>query len=185
MASKPTAQRKPIELSRKAEILSEVRAGKLTITEIARKFRIAKSTLTGIIKDGARVTAALNDGDFTSKRKKMRTAAHKSLEDVHLAWIQCARSANLPVNGIVLKAKVEEIALKMDIEFACSDGWLDRFRKRHELVFRSVAGEAAAVDEVTCNDWRLTKLKQILQDYDLGDVYNVDETALFYQLLPQ
>nr|XP_037285031.1 tigger transposable element-derived protein 4-like [Rhipicephalus microplus] len=107
------------------------------------------------------------------------------MENVLLAWIQPARSVNLPVNGVVLKAKAEEIALRMNIEFACSDGWLDRFRKRHGLVFRSIAGEAAAVDEVTCNDWRLTKLKEILQDYDPGDVYNVDETALFYQLLPQ
>ncbi|KAH8032577.1 hypothetical protein HPB51_026030 [Rhipicephalus microplus] len=85
MASEPTIQRKLIELSRKAEILSEVRAGKLTKTEIARKFGIAKSTLTGIVKDSVRVTAALSDGDFAPKRKKMRTAAHKGLEDVLLA----------------------------------------------------------------------------------------------------
>nr|XP_037286028.1 tigger transposable element-derived protein 4-like [Rhipicephalus microplus] len=140
---------------------------------------------TGIVKKSARVTVALSDGDFAPKRKKMRTAAHKGLEDVLLAWIQRARSVNLPVNGVVLKAKAEEIALRMNIEFAYSDGWLDRFRKRHGLVFRAIAGEAAAVDEVTCNDWRLTNLKEILQDYDPGDVYNVDETALYYQLLPQ
>ncbi|KAH7997483.1 hypothetical protein HPB51_026406 [Rhipicephalus microplus] len=105
MASKPAVQRKPIELSRKAEILSEVRAGKLTNIEIARKFGIAKSTLTGLVKDSARVTAALSDGDFAPKRKKMRTAAHKGLEDVLLAWIQRARSMNLPVNGCSSEGK--------------------------------------------------------------------------------
>ncbi|KAH8025962.1 hypothetical protein HPB51_014295 [Rhipicephalus microplus] len=134
MACKPTVQRKPIELSSEAEILSEVRACKLTKTEIACKFGIAKSTLMGIVKDCAQVTAALSDGGFAPKRKKMRTAAHKDLEDVLLAWIQRARSVNLPVNGVVLKAKEEEIALRMNIEFACSDEWLDRFRKTRTCV---------------------------------------------------
>ncbi|KAH6939316.1 hypothetical protein HPB50_016942 [Hyalomma asiaticum] len=93
---------------------------------------------TGIVKNSVRVNAALSNGDFAPKRKRMRTAAQKGLEDVLLAWVQCAGSANLPVNGVVLKAKAEEIALRMDVEFACSDGWLDRFQKRHGLVFRSI-----------------------------------------------
>ncbi|XP_037555333.1 tigger transposable element-derived protein 4 [Dermacentor silvarum] len=185
MSARASVQRKPITLAKKAEILSDVKAGKASKTEIARKYGIAKSTLAGIIKNEARVTAAFNDGEFAPKRKKMRTAANKGLEDVLLAWIQRARSANLPVNGVVLKAKAEEVALRMNLKFSCSDGWLDRFRKRHGLVFRSIVGESAAVDEATCNDWRLTKLKDLLREYNPRDIYNVDETAVFYQMLPQ
>ncbi|KAH7966389.1 hypothetical protein HPB49_015915 [Dermacentor silvarum] len=138
MSARASVQRKPITLAKKAEILSDVKAGKASKAEIARKYGIAKSTLAGIIKNEARVTAAFNDGEFAPKRKKMRTAANKGLEDVLLAWIQRARSANLPVNGVVLKAKGEEVALRMNLKFSCSDGWLDRFRKRHGLVFRSI-----------------------------------------------
>lgn len=134
MSSKPSIRRKPIALSQKANILAEVRAGKLSKTEIARKFGIAKSTLSGIVKGEARVTAALSDGEFAPKRKKMRTAAHKGVEDALFAWIQRVQSANLPVRSAVLKAKAEEVARRMNVEFSCGDGWLDRFRKRHGLV---------------------------------------------------
>lgn len=41
-----------------------MRAGKLLKTEIAHKFGMARSTLSGIVKDEARVTAALNGGEL-------------------------------------------------------------------------------------------------------------------------
>ncbi|XP_064488392.1 tigger transposable element-derived protein 4-like [Ornithodoros turicata] len=180
--SKRACQSIPLET--KVAILSEVNSGKLSKTEIAKKFGIPKSTLSGIVKDKTRILESFNNGGFGPKRKRMRTAAHRDLEDVLVTWIQRARSANLPVNGPVLRAKGEEIATRLDIEFSCSDGWMDRFRKRHGLVFRSVVGEAAAVDETVCQDWRSSRLRQLLEEYDPADVYNADETALYYQLLP-
>ncbi|XP_065289801.1 tigger transposable element-derived protein 4-like [Dermacentor albipictus] len=184
MASRPIARKKPLELLEKIEVLNEVCTSWLSKTEIARKFGIAKSTVSGIVRDEAQITTALQDGEFVPKRKRMRTAMHKDLEDILLAWVKQARGANLPVNGVVLKAKSEEIALRLNVEFACSDGWLDRFRERHGLAFCCIVGEAAAVDETACSDWRQNKLNDLMEECDPQDIYNVDETALFYQLLP-
>ncbi|KAH8032479.1 hypothetical protein HPB51_025932 [Rhipicephalus microplus] len=97
-----------------------------------------------------------------------------------------AQEKKLPhLIGTFRLARAEEIVLRMDIALACSDGWLNRFRKPHGLVFRPLTGEATAVDKTTCNDLRLTKLKDVIQEHDLSDINNVDETALFYQMLPQ
>jgi hypothetical protein len=42
-----------------------------------------------------------------------------------------------------------ELAELMKIEgFAASNGWLDKFKERHGIVFKSVQGEAAAVNSV-------------------------------------
>lgn len=89
------------------------------------------------------------------------------------------------MNRTVLSAKGEEISQRSNIDFSCSNGWLHRFQKRHELVFHSIVGEAAAVDKAVCDDWRLTKITHLLEEYEPGDFYNVDETALYYQLLPE
>ncbi|XP_064461630.1 tigger transposable element-derived protein 4-like [Ornithodoros turicata] len=182
--SKRTSQ--ALSLAKKVEILQEVEDGKLLKTEIARKFGIAKSTVCGIVKNRQKIMDAFSGSEFAPKRKRMRTAAHKDLEDVLLAWIRQARSSNLPVSGVVLRAKAEEIALRLHVEgFSCSDGWLDRFRKRHGLVFRSIVGESADVNDAACTDWRSSRLKDLMEEYDAVDIYNVDETALYYQLLPQ
>ncbi|XP_064475752.1 tigger transposable element-derived protein 4-like [Ornithodoros turicata] len=179
--SKRTCQ--SFQLEKKVEILSEINAGKLSKTAIAKKFGIAKSTLSGILKDTSRILETFNSGEFGPKLKRMRTAAHKDVEDVLVAWIQRARSANLPVNGVVVRAKAEEIASCLNIDFSCSDGWLNRFRRRHGLIFRAIVGEAAAVDESVCEDWRSTRMKKLLEEYEPANVYNVDEIALYYQLL--
>ncbi|KAM7312005.1 tigger transposable element-derived protein 4 [Ixodes scapularis] len=176
---------KSLPLARKVEILEEVKAAKLSKAANARKFGIAKSTLSGIVKDEKKRLDAYNDGDFAPKRKRMRTVAHGNLEAVLIAWIRRARSDYLPVNGTVLRAKAEGILQRLNIDCSCSDGWLDRFRKRHELVFRSIVGEAATVDKAACDDWRLTKMTHLLEEYEPGDIYNDYETALYYQLLPK
>lgn len=61
---------KSLRLARKVEILEEAKAAKPSKTAIASKFSIAKSMLSGIVKDGKRILDAYNDGDFAAKRKK-------------------------------------------------------------------------------------------------------------------
>ncbi|XP_064478259.1 tigger transposable element-derived protein 4-like [Ornithodoros turicata] len=179
--SKRTCQ--SVQLKKKVEILLEIYAGKLPKPAFVMKFGISKSTSSGILKDSSCVLETFNSGEFGPKRKRMRTAAHKDLEDVPVAWIQRARSANLPVNSVVVRTKAEEMALRFNIYFSCSDEWLDRFRRRHELIFRAIVVEAATVEESVCEDWRSTRMKKVLEEYEPANVYNVDQTALYYQLL--
>ncbi|XP_064461904.1 tigger transposable element-derived protein 4-like [Ornithodoros turicata] len=182
--SKPMSQ--ALSLTKKVAILQEVEDAMLLKTEIAKKFGIAKSTVCGMVKNRQKIMDAFSGSEFAPKRKRMQTAAHKDLEDVLLAWIRQARSSNLPPSVVVLRAKAEEIALRLHVEgFSCSDGWLDRFRKRHGLVYRSIVGVSADVDDAACTDWRSSRLKDLMEEYDAVNIYNVDETALYYQLIPQ
>ena len=43
-----------------------------------------------------------------------------------------------------------------------------------------MSGESADVNDEVVNDWK-TKLQEILKSYDPKDVYNMDETGLFYR----
>jgi hypothetical protein len=51
-------------------------------------------------------------------------------------------------------------------------------------VFEALNGESAAVDETVVEDYVSTTLPNFLRDYDSKDVFNMDETGLFYKLLP-
>ena len=88
------------------------------------------------------------------------------------------------VNGPLLRDKAQELAklLKHD-SFHCSGGWLDRFKVRHNIIFRAVCGEAASVSEDVVGDWIASHLPALLTQYDACDVFNADETDIFYLLL--
>ncbi|XP_049832850.1 tigger transposable element-derived protein 6-like [Schistocerca gregaria] len=49
---------------------------------------------------------------------------------------------------------------------------------------RAVCGESAAVSDESVEHWKEEVLSPILEGFESGDVYNVDETGLFYQLMP-
>ena len=68
--------------------------------------------------------------------------------------------------------------------FQCSDGWLDRFKKRRAITFRIVSGEANSVPKDIVDDWLCNELPSLLEEYDPKDVFNADETGLFFKLLP-
>jgi len=51
-------------------------------------------------------------------------------------------------------------------------------------VFRNICGEGKSVNEQDVNAWQQSLLPQILQTYQAKDIFNADETGLFYQMLP-
>ena len=68
--------------------------------------------------------------------------------------------------------------------FEASNGWMDNFKDRHGILFKSSQGEAAAVDEGYVRQWQRQVLREELAKFKPDDIYNVDETWLFWQLLP-
>jgi len=60
------------------------------------------------------------------------------------------------------------------------------FKERHAISFKANCREAKSVDydSTSMNDWP-QKLNTILQSYHPKDIYNADETAIFYKLMPE
>jgi len=77
------------------------------------------------------------------------------------------------------------LAEELGIEnFKASEGWLDNFKERHSIKFRSEQGEAAAVDMEVVENWQQTLLRDALANYSPDDVFNADETGLFWKVMP-
>jgi hypothetical protein len=94
----------------------------------------------------------------------------------------------LAIPPSLLQIKAIELASKLDIPeelFSASNGWLDRFRKRSGFRCASLFGEGGDVDK---NDpeliLKLRKLEETIDTYDVENIYNMDETGLFYRMVP-
>ncbi|KAJ6636929.1 Tigger transposable element-derived protein 4 [Pseudolycoriella hygida] len=53
----------------------------------------------------------------------------------------------------------------------------------HQLSFKIMSGESTDVDKEAVNDW-YKQLPNILKDFEPDDIFNMDETGLFFKCLP-
>ncbi|XP_037557867.1 tigger transposable element-derived protein 4-like [Dermacentor silvarum] len=175
-----------LDLATKVKIMKEVEERGIAKQDIARRYGIKPNTLSNFLKSKRSRLEAVEKDQFKMSRKRMRTGAHPELEQALLIWIREARSNHLPLSGDIVAAKALSLAAMLGIEnFASSDGWLTRFKQRHDLVFKSVSGERASVDQETCATWREQQLREYLSEYKPEDIFNANETALFYKMLPE
>ena len=76
-------------------------------------------------------------------------------------------------------------AVHMGIPFNGSGGWLWRFHNRHGIRNKKVHNEAGSTDSGVVEPFRLIFQKLIQEeDLHLSQIYNADETCLFWCLLP-
>ncbi len=154
--------------------------------EISKKWgvEVKRTTVKGILSKKDAIEAAINAG-VPSKRMKLTQAHDPKLDEGVLMWLKQARGQNLPVSGNLIKEKAMKLAELMHIpNFMASDGWLDNFKKRHGITFKTVQGEAGAVDSQSLLEWQQQVLRPLLGQFSADDVFNLDETGLFWQLLP-
>lgn len=170
-----------LSLSDKFKIINAFESGK-SRCEIRSEFGLPESSYYKIIKFKDSIKSQCSEGH--GKIKRIRLSEFPDVEKCLLEWIKQTLDKNIPIDGPLLKQKSQDFALKLGVEnFSASNGWLEGFKKRNDISFKKVAGESKSVDLGVCSQW--TKdLPNLLEGYDAEDIYNADETALFYKCLP-
>ena len=83
----------------------------------------------------------------------------------------------------MIQEEALQIALKLNVTgFTASNGWLEKRKTRHNVKQFSVAGEDGEVNAETFA-WA-ERLPEIVKGYGLKDIWNADETGLFWRALP-
>jgi len=103
---------------------------------------------------------------------------------VLFTWYQQVRASNIPIDGTTLREKAEIIAAQLNIDnFSASSGWVSRFKDRHGLIFKKLGEESAEVSVESTDAW-LESLPSLLRCNEPRNIYNADETGLFFNVLP-
>jgi hypothetical protein len=119
------------------------------------------------------------------------------VEKMVLGMLNDARRIGIPVNRSQLQAfgqgAKEQLMANTDTDeeerkalatFEASDGWAKKFVERNSLSSKLLHGEAGSVDAAAIAEG-LASLRELMAGYDPDHIYNVDETGLFYRLLPR
>ncbi|MDW3631436.1 MAG: hypothetical protein QOK71_08365 [Nitrososphaeraceae archaeon] len=155
-----------------------------TNKELATTFDISTSTISDILKEKDR-WLAIDPESSDANKKKRRSLVYEEVDQALAIWIEQAINAGLDITGDILKEKAIKFAslLKID-DFKASEGWLIRFNKRHNIKQYTKQGEAASAPILQLPAYREELRNSITNQYQLCDIFNADETGLFWQLEP-
>ncbi|KAH6934867.1 hypothetical protein HPB50_001568 [Hyalomma asiaticum] len=96
-----------------------------------------------------------------------------------------ASKANVTEEDLIGGEKAEIFASQMNCNnFSCSSGRLARFKACRNVSARVVCEEAAHADHKGAAERQNGLLPATLGNYAMGDIFNLDELALFYRFLP-
>ncbi|XP_072141997.1 tigger transposable element-derived protein 6-like [Dermacentor andersoni] len=181
--SSTARKRKVLSFEDKLAILNAVSAGEKK-KDVATRFSIPASTLSTILSAEHSIRNAVESGT-SSKKKRLKLSTYTDVDKAVFTWFLDTRARNVPISGAILQQKAKDFACILGHDdFKASNGWLQGFKSRHGVVGRVISGESASADSDAAASWVADKLPGILSRFEAADVYNADETALFYQMLP-
>lgn len=123
----------------------------------------------------------LSDTDLT--KKKSRSGKYSKLEKALFLWFTSARAKNITVTQDILREKAKQFGeqLGIDPDFLYSFGWINRFKRRFGISNRKLFGESVDPEFL---ERGISEVCDVIKDYAPCDVFNMDETGLFFSMIP-
>jgi hypothetical protein len=203
--AKKIIKRKDLKLKEKIMAIKMLQRGEKTV-KVAEELQCGETQIKKLKKlDIQKKLIAAAGADADPEQSRTKQSVLPSIESALIRWIRAARAAPVPIplcdsvvqmKAIDFKNEISialgrtqmkfshEIKFKKQLdEFKFSSGWVTRFKQRHNLSFKILHGESGDVDMEVVEASR-TSFNTLLTPYKLCDIYNCDETALFYKLLP-
>ena len=153
------------------------------------KFNLAKAptqpTISNILKNKLRFLEKVAQSD--KKLKRERKLKSVDLDKRLLTWILHCQDRKIALSGQTIQMKAKEIAQGLQIPAnnlpTFSEGWLWKFQKRHGLRSLKFSGERGSADLEAVKQ-SLPEFRSLIEQYHPSDVFNMDETGLFFCMAP-
>lgn len=129
--------------------------------------------------------APLDAFDGPEGRKKQRRVRFPEFEAAMLKFYAVNDGKAIMTDALLLE-EARSIRSSLQIpekDLKISNGWLEKFKLRHGIKQHVMHGESSSVDrgELSVNQ---AELMELIGQYLPDDVFNFDESALFYRLPP-
>jgi hypothetical protein len=150
-----------------------------------KELNIDRTTITKIWQSREKWLAVLSTSQ-TSQMYRNRSVQFPELDKALQIWTSQAVATGLPLTDMTLQQKGLELAKMLNInedQIKFTNGWLWRFKQRNGLKKVKFSGEANSAPIETLPEERV-RLRALLAKYNKEDIYNADETGLFFRMEP-
>ncbi|GFY31831.1 tigger transposable element-derived protein 1 [Trichonephila clavipes] len=168
-------------------------------TAIGKHFNLGESTVRAIKKNEAAIRKSVISGTKLNTKfaSYTRDVLLERTERAIAIWIEEQVQRRIPVSGYLIQEKVLQFYKSMKQsepstsssqagkEFSASKTWLTGFLKRNALHNIKITGESVTADEGAVKIFP-EELAKIIEDgdYSADQVFNADETGLYWKKLP-
>lgn len=117
---------------------------------------------------------------------KARVIKHPQLEQALATWVLQMEHQKKCLSDGLIQQKARKLTTMMNIsteDFKASNGWLANFKTRNGLKQHQIHGESGDA-QMTGIEEHMQILQAKISSHNHDDVYNMDETGLFYNLVP-
>src|SRR5437764_4221599 len=182
MPKETLRNRRSLTAVQKKEIcLKKIFTPSLKQKDLAKEYNVSEGMVSDILKEKDRWVAIDNDS-YQANLKRKKKIQFPIIEEALTVWLDKALQAKLVLTESILTTKALDFAVLCNEEkFKASNGWLDNFKKRHNLRQYNIHGEASSAPIQDLDSMR-GRLRQTLRDYDPKDIFNCDETGLFWKM---
>lgn len=142
--------------------------------------QVTQGTISNTLKQSATLLN-LPEGEGRNKRKK--STMFPLMEKALIEWFHLYQS-EVNMSGEILKEKAQIFLDKLypgHPNFVFSNGWLEKFKSRHSIKAFRKFGESGSVEN-TLIESALPTILAVTNLFEPNNIYNMDETGLFYQM---
>ncbi len=142
---------------------------------------VSQPMISQTLKCSAKLFRRDEDPNIQSKREWI--VKFPTMEETLIEWI-LANQERIPIFGDLIKENAAKILDRLHPShelFEFSNGWLEAFKLRHEIKSFHRFGESGSVNMNAVN-LALPGICQLLDQYVWKEIYNMDETGLFFRM---
>ena len=122
-----------------------------------------------------------------NNRKRARCVKSPEIEDALVLWVLQCEQRSIPINMPLIQQQAKKFAQKLNLpedkQLLYSIGWCQKFMSFYNLRCIRMTGEAASADEEAIKA-NLPNIIAEISKFRRCDVFNMDETGLFFKLAP-
>lgn len=179
----------------KLDVLTRLEQLEGNISATARAFGIPRQCVQDWVKSQSKLRACADDTDVCIRKRrnmpsseecKKKRAKFPDMEAELSSWICQQRHDGLPVCSSTIKVRAQQILEKegMSGDFQASNGWLERFLKRYDIVCRTVTSVGQKVPpnaHLLCESF-FDFHNSSVSGVPVSCIGNMDETPLWFDL---
>lgn len=182
---KVMSSRVHLSLKDKVDLINVSVRERLSVRDLAARYKIGKTQVSDILKKKKEWLEKWSQHGNIHSQKSFPKSIGLNIDNITYEWFCRARAAKIPLSGPLIREKALEVAKSLGArDFKASVGWLDKFKSRHAISWKSISGEGGAIDKEVVTEWA-GKLKDLCIGFGPKDTFNCDETGLFFRALPE
>ena len=179
----PPKKSNELNFKKKRELIEDYKSGNETQRGLAEKYKISIGAVNTIVENSDKYLKQTLDRN--EKCKRVRKSNNEKLNELVVKFIATSNAIQSPIAGPEIKSFASEVSTRLGLDhFKASNGWLQSLNRRFNFSYKTFSGEASDVSESSVNEWK-AKLPELTIGYEPKDIFNFDETAIFYKLLPK